>query len=217
MTQEGIAQAVWILVPHVTQYARPLIREGLARERVAHIQGGRRRRKVYDLREAGRCAASRLRTGVKGETVRSRDANGVRDATVAEVLASAPGIPLLEVVRRSVQSGVVDLESLAVRPAEVSVQMLSNAPRVEWFVGREEELGAVTQLDGPRLFVVRGVAGIGKTTLAARACELLRTKRNLFWHRVRAWDNPKCVLAPPREFLVSLCQTLLRSVLFLGA
>ena len=216
MTQEGIAQAVWILVPHVTQYVRPLIREGLARERIAHIQGGRRRRKVYDLTEAGRFAAIRLRNALKAEMVRSRDANGVRDATVAEVLASAPGISLLEVVRRSVQSGVVDLESLAVRPAEVSVQMLSNAPRVEWFVGREEELGAVTQLDGPRLFVVRGVAGIGKTTLAARACELLRTKRNLFWHRVRAWDTPKSVLAALGDFLVSLGKPGLRSVLMRG-
>src|SRR2546428_5006280 len=91
--------------------------------------------------------------------------------------------------------------------------MFSNAPRVEWFVGREEELGAVTQLDGPRLFVVRGVAGIGKTTLAARACELLRTKRDLFWHRVRAWGTPKSVLAALGDFFVSLGQPGLRSVL----
>src|SRR5207245_5097175 len=100
--------------------------------------------------------------------------------------------------------------------AEVSVQMLSNAPRVEWFVGREEELGAVTQLDGPRRVVVRSVAGIGKTTLAARACELLRTKRNLFWHRVRAWDTPKSVLAALGDFLVSLGKPGLRSVLMRG-
>src|SRR2546427_13234801 len=100
MTQEGIAQAVWILVPHVTQYVRPLIREGLARERIAHIQGGRRRRKGYDLTEAGRFAAIRLRNALKAETVRSRDADGGRDATVARAPASAPGISLLEAGRR---------------------------------------------------------------------------------------------------------------------
>lgn len=216
MTQEGIAQAVWILVPHVTQYVRPLIREGLARERTAHVQGGRRRRKVYDLTEAGRFAATRLRTALKAETVRSRDANGVRDATLAEILGSAPGLSLLEVVRRSVQSGVVDLDSLAAKPSAVRVSVLSNAPHVEWFVGREEELGVVTEPDGPRLFVVRGVAGIGKTTLAARACELLRSKRNLFWHRVRAWDTPKSVLAALGDFLLSLGKPGLRAVLVRG-
>ncbi len=216
MTQEGIAQVVWILVPHVTQYVRPLIREDLVRERTAHIQGGRRRRKVYDLTEAGRFAATRLRSALKAETVRFRDANGVRDATLAEILASTPGLSLLEVVRRSVQSGVVDLESLAAKPSAVGVHMLSNAPHVEWFVGREAELGLVTEPDGPRLFVVRGVAGIGKTTLAARACELLRSKRNLFWHRVRAWDTPKSVLAALGDFLVSLGKPGLRAVLVRG-
>lgn len=216
MTQEGIAQAAWILVPHVTQYARPLIREGLARERTAHIQGGRRRRKVYDLTEAGRFAAIRLRNALKAETIRLRDTGGVREETLAGILAFTPGVSFLELIRRAVQSGVVDLESLTAKPAEVSVQMLANAPRVEWFVGREEELGAVTKAEGPRLFVVRGVAGIGKTTLAARACDLLRTKRNLFWHRVRAWDTPKSVLAALGDFLASLGKPGLRAILMRG-
>src|SRR5437899_5477656 len=108
MTQEGIAQAVWILVPHVTQYVRPLIREGLARERIAHIQGGRRRRKVYDLTDAGRFAAIRLRNALKAETVRSRDADGVRDATVAEILVSSSYEAWRESVRRPSPHGLVN-------------------------------------------------------------------------------------------------------------
>jgi len=217
MTQEGIAQAAWILVPHVTQYVRPLIREELARERTAHVLGGRRKRKVYDLTDTGRREAIRLRTALKAEPVRVRDSQGLREGTVADILQSVGGgVSILEVARRAVQSGVVDLESLAEKPAAVHVQMLSNAPRVEWFVGRQAELGAVTNPDGPRLFVVRGVAGMGKTTLASKACELLRASRNLFWHRVRPWDTPKSVLAALGDFLATMGKPGLRDVLMRG-
>src|SRR6267143_2412046 len=217
MTQEGIAQAAWILVPHVTQYVRPLIREELARERTAHVLGGRRKRKVYDLTDTGRREAIRLRTALKVEPVRVRDSQGLREGTVADILQSVGGgVSILEVARRAVQSGVVDLESLAEKPAAVHVQMLSNAPRVEWFVGRQAELGAVTNPDGPRLFVVRGVAGMGKTTLASKACELLRASRNLFWHRVRPWDTPKSVLAALGDFLATMGKPGLRDVLMRG-
>ncbi len=219
MTQEGIARSTWILVPHVTQYVRPLIREGLAEERTAHVQGGRRRRKVYDLTERGRFAAIRLRNALKAENVRVRDAKGIREETVADILTfigAGEGVTLLDVVREAVQNGVVDLETLGTKPAAVGAQILSNVPRVEWFVGREQELGEVTGPEGPRVVVVRGVAGIGKTTFAARACELLRTSRNLFWHRVRPWDTPKSVLAALGDFLASLGKPGLRAILTRG-
>ena len=217
MTQEGIAQVAWILVPHVTQYVRPLIREELARERTTHIIGGRRKRKVYDLTDAGRREAIRLRTALRAEPVRVRDSRGVHDETIAEILRSVGGgVSLLDIARRAVQGGVVDLDSLTEKPAAVHVQMLSNAPQVEWFVGRQVELGTVTNPDGPRLFVVRGVAGIGKTTLASKACELLRPSRNLFWHRVRPWDTTKSVLAALGDFLATMGKPGLRDVLMRG-
>src|SRR5882762_2488061 len=217
MTQEGIANAAWILVPHVTQYVRPLIRDGLVRERNAHIEGGRRRRKVYDVTESGRAAAIRMRNSVKAEIVRVRDARGIREETVANVLTgSGHAAPLLEILRRAVQSGIVDLDSLVARPAPVGLQVLSSAPQVEWFIGREGELGALTKPDGPRIFVVRGVAGRGKTTLAARACEILQTQRNLFWHRVRPWDTTKSMLAALVDFLAPLGKPGLRSILTHG-
>jgi len=217
MTQEGIAQAAWILVPHVTQYVKPLMREELTHERTAHVQGGRRRRKVYDLTDAGRREAIRLRTALKAEPVRVRDAQGVREETMAAVLETVGrDVSLLDVARRAVQSGVVDLVSLANKPAQIHVQMISNAPRVDWFVGRQAELGVITNPDGPRMFVLRGVAGIGKTTLASKACELLRTSRNLFWHRVRPWDTTKSVLAALGDFLATMGKPGLRDVLMRG-
>lgn len=218
MTQEGLAQAAWIEQRHVTQYVRPMIREGLLRERVAHVRGIRQRRKVYDLSDSGQLAAVRLRETVRSEVVRVQDADGVHDMTVAEVLKRAEGkASPLGVARRFIQSGTVDLASLTAVPHVPLVEVLSEAPRVEEFVGRQRELEAVTQeADRPRIFVVRGMAGIGKSTLAARACEMLRGSRNLFWHRVRSWDTHESVLATLGEFLSSLGKPGLRAVLVRG-
>src|SRR3989304_3200383 len=73
ITQEGIARETGIDVPNFTQYVRPLIQEGLIRERMAHVKGVRRRRKVYDLTGAGRMATLKVRAKLKSETVRVRD------------------------------------------------------------------------------------------------------------------------------------------------
>src|SRR6266568_365880 len=77
MGQEGIAAAAGIYVQHVRQFLDPLLKEGLVRERTAHVKGHRRRLKVYDLTDSGRLSASRLREQVRGEPIRVRDATGV--------------------------------------------------------------------------------------------------------------------------------------------
>src|SRR5206468_8761639 len=130
------------------------------------------------------------------EVVRVRDASGLRDATVSQVLQETAGkASLLDVVRASTEAGTVDLSALTAAPPAGLVERLADAPRLEKFVGRRQELDAVTKDgEGPRIFVVRGVAGIGKSSFAARACELLRGSRNLFWHRVRPRDTRRSIL-----------------------
>ena len=217
ITQEGIAQASGIDVPHFTQYVRPLVEEGLVRERMAHVKGVPRRRKVYDATEVGQREAVRLREKVRDEVIRVRDANGVRETTVAQALRDASGrISLLEVVRQEKESGVVDL-LVTVAPSQAFVERLADAPRLQRFLGRKAELKEVTKAgEGPRMFVVRGIAGIGKSSLAAKACELLRGKANLFWLRVRPWDTRESILYSIGDFLAALGKPGLRAVLTRG-
>ncbi len=118
MTQEGIAQASWIDDRHVPQNVRPLIREGLVRERTAHVEGSTPRRKVYDLTDLGRPAAVRLREALRAEVVKVRDPTGVREAALSHVLQEIGGKrSLLEIARLSVETGAVDLSTLASGPS----------------------------------------------------------------------------------------------------
>src|SRR3989475_8557419 len=174
ITQTGIATATRIEVQHVMQYTRPLLKEGLVRERLAHIKGSSRRRKVYDLTDSGKMAAVRLREVVKSEVVRVRDSSGTREAPIAEVLKQAgPGTALVEIVRQAMDPGVVDLTALPAAAGEAVplVARLAGAPRISRFVGRHAGLGRLTTArGGARGVWVRGGGGVGESYLAAKAC-----------------------------------------------
>ena len=223
VTQEGVARRAGIAVPHLTQYVRPMVHEGLVHERTAHVKESPRRRKVYDLTDAGKLAAIQLREKAKAETVRIRDVAGVREATVAQVLQEAGATTsVLDVVRQHMDSGLVDLAALAAQSPVAAqgrafVERLADAPQLVHFVGRRAELDRLTgKSNGTRVFVVRGVAGIGKSCLAAKACQLLRGARNLFWHRVRPWDTRQSILGNLAEFLSSVGRPALQSNLARG-
>ncbi len=218
LAQEGIADAAGFELRHFAAFVRPLIEDGLVRERQAHVVGIRLRRKVYALTPSGRTVALRLREKVTAQPIRIRDGNAVREGSLHEALQGAGAKrSLLETVRLVEQDGLVDLESVRHPPEAGMVEQLADAPRLTAFVGRREELGAITHEDGgPRVFVIRGMAGIGKSSLAAKACELVRGRRNLFWHRIRPWESDSMVLANLGRFLDALDRPGLGSVLRRG-
>jgi len=63
LSQKGIAEAVGISQKHLSQYVRPMIKEGLVLERSSYVLEGRQRQKVYFLTELGRREAEWIRDG----------------------------------------------------------------------------------------------------------------------------------------------------------
>ena len=114
LTQGSIALAAGVDRRHFTQYVRPLVKEGLVRERTTHVQGALQRRKVYVITEVGRRKALAIRDRLRSAAVLVRDAAGIRESTLGEVLVAANGSrSLLEIVRESLRSEVVDLAALS--------------------------------------------------------------------------------------------------------
>ncbi len=218
LAQEGVARGAGIELRHLAQFIHPLIEDDLVRERQAHVEGIRQRRKVYSLTPSGRHLAIRLREKVTTQKVRIRDGDAVREGSLHEILRGGETkATLLETIRQVEQSGILDLEMVRHPPAAGLVEQVGNAPQVKTFVGRQEELAEITHDDGgPRVFVIRGIAGIGKSTLAAQACSLVRGRRNLFWHRVRPWESDSMILANLGRFLEALDRPGLSSVLRRG-
>src|SRR6266571_1421523 len=212
LIQEAIAEQAGFPHRHFSILVRPLVRDGLVREWMAHVRYHRQRRKVYALTESGRLAARRLWENLEKELVPVRMGSEVREAPISALLDMPKGISLLRVVRLVLRNGIVDPALLT--PAHAFVEMLADAPRPQRFVGRDAELDVILKGEqAAPIFVVRGIPGIGKTWFAAKACEELRGRRNLFWHRVRPWDTLQSILSRLGEFLRALDRPGLRSVL----
>ncbi len=218
LTQYGVSRGAGVEVRHLSQSLRPLIREGLVRERTSHVAGRRQRMRVYGLTPSGSKLAVGLRERIRAKVVLVRDNGALREVPLGQVLRGVGATSsLLRVVRQIDAAGVLDLEQTLSLPESGRVEQLTEAPHVIRFFGRRGELAELSRLDvGPRVFVVRGIAGIGKSTLAARACELVRGQRNLLWHRIRAWESDLTVLATLGQFLERLDRPGLSSVLKRG-
>ena len=206
LSLEGVSRGAHIEARHLAQFARPLLDQGMVQERRAHVQGFHQRRKVYGLTDVGKREAYRLRRELRSKSIAVRDASGFRESTVGEVLrAMGPKASLLALLRQVSDGTILRLDGPAAAARPSFVEAILGAPTVGRFVGREPELAVLLREDeGPRVLVVRGVVGIGKSWLAARACALLHGQRNLFWHRVRPWDTSLSILASLGNFLSAL-------------
>lgn len=190
VSQNGIALAAGIRVHHVAQYVKPLIADGRVEEKTAHILKSARKRKAYFLTGSGRTAAAQLREALLREDVAFRSADGrVERVPLARVYQEERrGTRLLPLLREIQDRGyVVD----ATGPeAPDTADFSREAPVVERFFGRRQELAAIAaSLERVCVVVITGMAGMGKTTLAAKVLEAQRGKRSLFWRQIRPWDT----------------------------
>lgn len=110
-SQGGIASLAGIDLRHFAQYMRPLIQDGLVRDRTAHVSGALHRQKVYTLTNQGREMAEGIRGRVLSTIISVKDASGVRDASLADVLDHMPpSQSLLTIVREVIENRTIDLE-----------------------------------------------------------------------------------------------------------
>ncbi|OGS55583.1 MAG: hypothetical protein A3K60_07740 [Euryarchaeota archaeon RBG_19FT_COMBO_56_21] len=161
VTQDGISQACAISRAHAAIELKKLKAAGIVDERLAHVRRGKTRRKVYFLTFSGKSKAADVLQYVKN--------NGI-----------VPGVDASKVTPELPQKA---------KGAKRSTPL----PTLRGFYGRDRELASVKESlssGRSRILSIRGIAGIGKTTLAAKACSELSGYR-IFWYSAKPWDSPK--------------------------
>ena len=222
MSQEGISEALDILLNNVSRGMKDLKVSGRVSERLAHIKGGKRKRRAYFLTDDGIRLAEEVQRAVLDVEVPYKDKEGkAGQLAVGKIVGQfrldfgetiAP-TDVVETVRRN---GIFDAAKAhaAIEAAASTkqkglalVDMTDTAPRLEKFVGRA---GLLTQLEGdiegqgPPILVVHGMAGIGKTTLALKVLEDLRGKRHLSYYRFHSWDSLGNVAAALQDLMMHM-------------
>ena len=161
VTQDGISQACAISRAHAAIELKKLKASDIVDEKLKHVRRGKARRKVYFLTMSGKSKAADVLQYIKDNNI----------------------TPMVDSTRVSPES---------ISKAK-SAKRSSPLPSVREFYGREKELEAVRKaLASPNLKVlsIRGIAGIGKTTLVAKAVSELSGQR-IFWYSAKPWDAPR--------------------------
>ena len=164
LTQDGISQSCGISRAHAAIELKKLKSAGLVEERLSHVRRGKSRRKVYLLSHSGKARASAIRQYVED--------NGID--------------PMVDATR-------VSPEAVPVRGKRI--RRSSPMPSLRYFFGRERELAELGEaVSDPRrrLLVIKGIPGIGKTSLLVKPLSGMSDQR-VFWYTVKPWDMPRNV------------------------
>ncbi|MFH0815210.1 MAG: ATP-binding protein [Methanobacteriota archaeon] len=206
VTQEGIAEALGIRPNHVPRAVRRLLDDGAVNEQVSHVSGFARRRKVYFLTEKGLSIAEGVLKRLSATAIEVETEDGERKRfTFQDAQYYLPGKPgITRLLRALGEDGIVrmhDSDGQQVH-AEGIVDQSVNSPKPQSFFGRTEELQCIEgwlSSDGPRVGIISGVKGMGKTALVHKALAHARGK-NVFWHTFHAWDSPDVVVQAFQAF-----------------
>ncbi len=172
LTQQGIADAIGVSRSHLSHEIRAFMAEdeGLIEERIFHVKGLKRKRKVYFLTSKGLEKFETLRERFENRDLIILTSNGKKGIKLDDIHEYLGGEnPLLSALVMVDQDGVIDLCKEEVKKEDI-------------FVGREEELSVMKKMldevkkgDSGSLFIV-GEPGIGKTRLVTEFGKRAREK-----------------------------------------
>src|SRR5438093_11339065 len=210
-TQGGIARALGISRAHAALELKRLKGSARVEERMAHVAGGRTRRKVYFLTPAGVGAARALRDHARTKPVLLADGADRREVLGSEAIESLKSRGVREAEATQLVLGGDLVESRTRTPGPDR-----GLPLAEPFVGRQEEVAALRAwLSSPApLALVVGVAGIGKTSLATRVAS--ESTGPVWYRKMYGFEDARTFAAALGEFLQRTDRPRLRNYLASG-
>ena len=222
LSQMGIANAVAIARSNVPRAIAGLKDQGLLVERQAHVQGVSRKRKAYFLTDSGMNLADETWKRLRQFPLRAILPGGNTIAsTLGEIQDRLPfTMRPVDVIRYLDENGVLDVRSLSSDLVERDlskhvekqlVTSLGDLPRLRHFYGRSTELENMVNLLEARstTLMIPGIAGIGKTSMAATVIESFMHRRNLLYHRCQDWDGSRAFFESLADWLSSIGDSML--------
>jgi len=217
LSQMGIANAVAIARSNVPRAIAGLKDDGLLIERQAHVKGVSRKRKAYFLTDIGIKLAGETWTRLQVYPLRCilNDGSSV-STTLGTIKSSLPfEMRPVDVIRYLDDNGILDTRTLSADLVERDlskhvekqlVTSLTDLPRVRHFFGRNRELDNMESLLDARAttLLVPGIAGIGKTSVAAKLIERFMHRRNLLYHRCQEWEGSRPFFESVADWLSSI-------------
>jgi DNA-binding MarR family transcriptional regulator len=215
ITRTGIAESCALHPPNVSRTMRALHKQGLVSEHSRAIKGDSRRQKTWQLTEEGHIEASNRHDSLSKTPLLIRDRLGTLlelDAGKAAARLET-GLSLIQVLMHAQHEGVLVFGDIRFGPilsresgktqppgrltllAGAHATYHTTPPVVRDIHGRDNEQSILHKWRESRIpiLVLSGIAGIGKSTLAAHwVNNQLNKEPNLSvcWYPCQAWDRP---------------------------
>jgi tetratricopeptide (TPR) repeat protein len=241
LTQAGIARCTGIARPNVSRAMKLMQDKGLVAEKLSHIKGHKRQKKIYLLSSDGVVQAKELRTSLGHLKLKLRTKKGeVEEHSVDELQQLLPGRPaVIDILNNLDENGECDFDKFTGRTAQEPgitvaepgselieasgtafisergyVSMLEPLADIRHFFGRLSEQSAVNswlEAPYPRVIMIYGIPGIGKTTFGHETVNYYRQRTNVMWYTLKDRDNLANVVKVLNEFLKEFGRTKLTS------
>jgi tetratricopeptide (TPR) repeat protein/DNA-binding MarR family transcriptional regulator len=222
VVQHKIAEIVGIKRSQVSGVMKRLKEKEYVKERLAHVRDLTRKRKVYFLTPNGITFARKLQENIENKSIIYKSDEGeVKTLKICEINKhlSTP-IPLIKLLSIITPDGYLDSKKLQeyekISIAETtdsngynSTTFIAGMTLPTRFVGRNKELIQIKSWlnnELPRILIIKGIPGIGKTTIAAKITHVFTQEFNnsTFWYRFHEWDTIRSTLRKLSEFLLQL-------------
>jgi tetratricopeptide (TPR) repeat protein/DNA-binding MarR family transcriptional regulator len=230
VTQPGIAAEIGIRRSHAASAIKNLRSKNYVYDRTAHIKDIVRKRKVYFLTDEGKRYAMGLQKtfenkmvilieeGGSERTIKLSEVNGTLSTNLVMTqlieLFSPDGQAVSESIRNFDMKKKYDYTTGGVGKKQ-HINFLDNMPKPIRFVGRTNELDRFQkwiEKDLPRILVLYGIPGIGKTTLASKfILDYQKEQRgHILWTKIHEWDTLESTLRGLSEFLSKISKKKLK-------
>ncbi|UCG69026.1 MAG: AAA family ATPase, partial [Thermoplasmata archaeon] len=212
MTQNGIAHAIGTTQSYISSAVKKWLDKGCVRECIGRVENGRKKQKYFLLTDYGKEYTKNLKKGLSNLTIEMEYPHGVTKMMkfnrIIPTLSNekiCPDITELDLMRFISFEGTINIEHLK-NINKISFHDFSGeAPIIDYFFGREREMALLEKWvgdnEGYNILFIHGIAGIGKTTLAAKLIENYRGSKHLFWHNFHELDTLRGVLFKLAKFL----------------
>ncbi|MBU2565252.1 MAG: hypothetical protein KJ655_03230, partial [Candidatus Thermoplasmatota archaeon] len=199
-SRKEIAGLCRVVPSQVSRIIKKMIKDRDVEKNKRYVIGSGRFNDFYSLTADGIFNAKEIKEKIGNIKIKVKDKGKLREKRINEI-----NMNILDVVTH-VSNNVFEPEKLRKK-----FVLSENIPKFRYFFGREKEINEIKDFlrSESKMLVIKGVAGIGKTTLGAKTAS--EYNGNIFWYRFNEWTTLQDAVRSIGNFLKKIGKNTLDS------